>query len=358
MTVFSNIAFDDHEQVVFCSDPDVGLKAIIAVHSTVLGPAAGGCRMWNYASDEEAVFDVLRLSRGMSYKNAMAGLSLGGGKAVIIGDAKKDKTPELMRSFGRFVDRLGGLYITAEDVGMSVQDMAHVSEETKYVVGLASGAAASGDPSPYTAHGIYSGIEAALRHKRGSADLNGVKVAIQGIGNVGYNLARELVEAGAQLVVADIEPKRVERAVRELGASAVDLKDILFQDVDVLAPCALGAVINDETIDRIKAPIIAGGANNQLERDDHGEKLARRGTLYAPDYVINGGGIMNCSLEYDGSFASRDASMTWVENVGATLEEIFVEADKSGKPTNVVADELARKRILAVKGEKTKRAAA
>lgn len=354
MTVFSNIAFDDHEQVVFCSDPDTGLKAIIAIHSTALGPAAGGCRMWNYASDEEAIVDVLRLSRGMSYKNAMAGLALGGGKAVIIGDAKKDKTPELMRAFGRFVERVAGRYITAEDVGMSTADMAYVREETSYVVGLDTGAAASGDPSPYTAHGIFSGVRSALRAKFGSDDLKGVRVAIQGLGNVGFNLARELAEAGAILKVADIEPSRVERAVRELGAKAVDINEILFEDVDVLAPCALGAIINDETIDKIKAQVIAGGANNQLARDDHGKRLNDMGILYAPDYVINGGGIMNCSLEYEGRFTAPADSMNWVEGIGSTLDEIFAEAKASGRPTNEVADSLARQRIAEAKSNKAK----
>ena len=354
MTVFSNVAFDDHEQVVFCSDPDTGLKAIIAVHSTAMGPAAGGCRMWNYASDEEALVDVLRLSRGMSYKNAMAGLALGGGKAVIIGDAKKDKTPALMRAFGRFVERVGGHYITAEDVGMSTADMAYVREETSHVVGLDTGAAASGDPSPYTAHGVFSGIQAALRAKMGHADLQNVAVAIQGLGNVGFNLARELAKAGAVLTVADIEPSRVERAVRELGAKAIDINEILFTDVDVLAPCALGAIVNDDSIEKIKAGIIAGGANNQLARDDHGRKLNEKGILYAPDYVINGGGIMNCSLEIDGRFTTPADSMAWVEAIGTTLDEIFAQAKASGKPTNEVADALARDRIAKARAEKVK----
>lgn len=355
MSVFSNSAFDNHEQVVFCNDIDTGLKAIIAIHSTVLGPSAGGLRMWPYASEEEAVTDVLRLSRGMSYKNAMAGLSLGGGKAVIIGDAKKDKTPELMRAFGRFVDSLGGRYITAEDVGMSVPDMAFIREETTYVIGNEAG---SGDPSPYTAHGVYCGIKSALRHAKGSDNLKGVKVAIQGMGNVGYNLARELTEAGAKLVVADIEPTRVERAVKELGAESVGVNDVLFVEADVLAPCALGAVINDKTVDAIKAPIIAGGANNQLAHDQHGKRLAERGILYAPDYVINGAGIMNCSLEYEGRFTTPDASMKWVEGIGDTLDEIFTEAQKSGKPTNEVADALARARIADAKAKRNNRAAA
>jgi len=354
MTVFSNVAFDDHEQVVFCSDPEAGLKAIIAIHSTALGPAAGGCRMWNYASDEEALVDVLRLSRGMSYKNAMAGLALGGGKAVIIGDAKKDKTPELMRAFGRFVERVAGQYITAEDVGMSTADMAFVREETSHVVGLDAGVAASGDPSPYTAHGVFSGIRSALRAKVGHDDLNGVKVALQGLGNVGFNLARELTEAGAILTVADIEPSRVERAVRELGAKAVDINEILFADVDVLAPCALGAIINDRSIDKIKASIIAGGANNQLARDEHGQMLNEKGILYAPDYVINGGGIMNCSLEVEGRTSTPAESMLWMETIGVTLDEIFAEAKASGKATNEVADALARERIAKAQADKKK----
>ncbi|MFZ5609746.1 MAG: Glu/Leu/Phe/Val family dehydrogenase [Pseudomonadota bacterium] len=358
MSVFNNPAFDDHEEVVYCSDPETGLKAIIAVHSTALGPAAGGVRMWPYGSEDEALTDVLRLSRGMSYKNAMAGLALGGGKAVIIGDPKKDKTADLMRAFGRCVELLGGRYVTAEDVGMSVADMAHVMEVTRHVTGTSHGVSAAGDPSPYTAHGVFCGIKAALAHAYGDDALAGRSVAIQGLGNVGYNLARALHQAGARLVVADIMADRVSRAVAELAATPADVKDILYADVDVLAPCALGAVVNDMSVDRIKAKIIAGGANNQLAEDRHGRRLMERGILYAPDYVINGGGIMNCSLEFEGRFVSSAASMAWVEGIAKTLADIFAAASAQGRPTNEVADEMARARILKAKEQKANRAAA
>jgi leucine dehydrogenase len=345
MSVFSSDDFDNHEQIVFCNDPHTGLKAIIAVHNTNRGPAVGGCRMWNYASEEDALRDVLRLSRGMSYKNAMAGLNLGGGKAVIIADSATHKTPEMMRSFGRFINSVGGKYITAEDVGINVDDMEQVATQTKFVAGLNKGAAASGDPSPYTAHGTFKGIEAAVKHKLGISGVNGLKVAVQGLGHVGYDLARELHEAGADLFVTDINQDSVDRAVNNFGATAVALDDIYSQEVDVFAPCALGSIINDETIPQLKAKVIAGAANNQLEEARHDQALTDLGILYAPDYVINAGGIMNVSHEVSGNPISPEAGMKAVEVIYDTLTEIFNIAEEYSKPTGVIADQLALARI-------------
>ena len=345
MPVFSSDAFDNHEQVVFCNDPHTGLKAIVAVHNTNRGPAVGGCRMWNYENEAEALRDVLRLSRGMSYKNAMAGLNLGGGKAVIIGDSATQKTPEMMRSFGRFINNIGGKYITAEDVGMSVDDMEQIATQTPYVAGLSHGAAASGDPSPYTAHGTFKGVCASVKHRLGRDELNGLKVAVQGLGHVGYDLARELHEAGAELFVTDINKENVERAVNNLNATAVALDDIYSQDVDVFAPCALGAIINDTTIPQLKAKIIAGAANNQLENEQHGKILMQKGILYAPDYVINAGGIMNVAHEVNGEKISPEDGMKAVEVIYDTLGEIFELADEKSQPTGVIADQMALIRI-------------
>lgn len=354
MGVFSAEAFDNHEVVAFGNDAETGLRSIIAVHSTALGPAAGGCRMWPYAGEDEAIRDVLRLARGMSYKNAMAGLNLGGGKAVIIGDSRKHKTPELMRAFGRFVDTLGGKYITAEDVGMSVADMEVVAGETKYVGGLTTGQFASGDPSPLTAHGVFVGIRAAVRHKLGRDDLEGLTVAVQGVGHVGYKLCKMLHQAGAKLIVADIYPDLVEQAAKELGAVAVAVDEILSQGADVVAPCALGAILDDASIPKIKAAIVAGAANNQLARDEHGEALRQRGILYAPDYVINAGGIINIAFEVEGVKPTRQEAEKRVETIYGTLLEVFEKADAEGRPTHEVADAVARARIAAAHERKIK----
>ncbi|RME66990.1 MAG: Glu/Leu/Phe/Val dehydrogenase, partial [Alphaproteobacteria bacterium] len=342
VTPFTASAFDAHEQVAFFHDQATGLRAIVAVHSTALGPGCGGVRMWPYASDDAALEDALKLSRAMSYKNAMAGLALGGGKAVILGDPRRDKSPALMRAFGRCVERMAGRYVTAEDVGMSVSDMQTIAQETRFVTGTAGNAASAGDPSPYTAHGVFAGIKAALAHRFGDAAVAGRTVAVQGLGNVGFHLAQELHAAGARLVVADIAADRVARAVDALGARSVGVNAILSVAADVLAPCALGGVINDQSVETIKAAIVAGGANNQLAADHHGRRLMERGILYAPDYVINAGGIMNCSLEYEGKFQSVAASMAWVESIADTLTAIFVAADREGRPTNEIADAMAR----------------
>ena len=345
MSVFENPAFDDHERVLFCRDPRVGLEAIIAIHSTALGPAAGGTRQWSYASSDDALYDVLRLSQGMSYKNAMAGLRFGGGKAVIVKGPGFTPSDALYESFGAFVDSLNGDYITAEDVGMTPQIMESIARSTKFVTGLpAAEGKAGGDPSPKTAFGIYCGIRAAIAFKLGKDDLDGLRVAVQGVGNVGYHLCRLLHDSGASLVVADIDNDKVARAARAFGAAAAGLDDILFADVDVVAPCALGAVLDEGSIARINATIVAGGANNQLAEPEDGRRLADSGILYAPDYVINGGGIINVACEYYGD-VDDDGVTELVARIGPRLTNIFEEAADKGMPTNEIADAQARRRI-------------
>lgn len=341
--------FDNHELVLFGRDEASGLAAIIAVHSTALGPACGGCRMWPYANDTEAMRDALRLSRGMSYKNAMAGLPLGGGKSVIIGDSRKDKTDELFRAFGRVIDSLGGKYIAAEDVGITVADVMTMGQTTRHVAGLSKGHDASGDPSPFTAYGVYMGIKAAVKHKLATDSLRGVRVAVQGLGNVGSHLCQRLADDGAILTVADIHADAVQRAVDKFGAMAVAPDRIHAADADVYAPCALGAVINPRSLPELKAKIVAGGANNQLETDPMGEALRAAGILYAPDYVINGGGIINVSAEVTQDY-DRDSVLRQVERIPVTLTEIFRRADRENRPTSAVADEMAREILAAGKG--------
>jgi leucine dehydrogenase len=349
MAAFDNSAFDAHERVVFCHDADTGLNAIIAIHSTVLGPAAGGTRLWSYASDDEALHDVLRLAQGMSYKNAMAGLKFGGGKGVIIRTPEFVGSDSLYEKYGEFVDQLGGSYVTAEDVGMSVDIMETIARSTRYVAGLSKKEGeAGGDPSPKTSFGIFKGIEAAVQFKLGSENLSGLSVAVQGVGHVGYHLCRFLHEAGASLIVADIEPACVDRVVKEFGAASVALDDILSQTVDVIAPCALGAIFNERSIPALCTSVIAGGANNQLETAEDGQRLHDAGILYAPDYVINGGGIINVASEYYGDL---DDDEVWqrVAAIGPRLTGIFTEAKSTGIPTNVVADSQA-KRIIDAAG--------
>ncbi len=354
MSVFANDAFDGHEAVHFFTDAASGLRAVIAIHSTILGPAAGGCRMWPFADDRMALTDVLRLSRGMSLKNAMADLPLGGGKAVIIGDPRRHKTPDLLMAFGRAVDSLGGRYVTAEDVGMSVADMQVIRLTTRHVCGLpaAPGARLGGDPSPHTARGVFNGIRAAVRAKLGRDDLEGLRIAVQGLGHVGHALARLLHQAGARLVVADIDGAAVARAAEELGAETASPDEILFADVDVLAPCALGGVLNRDTIPRLRTPIVAGAANNQLLTDMDGTRLAERGILYAPDYVINAGGIIHVAAEYLDSL-DADMAARKIEGIFDTLAEIFDRAARTGRPTNRIADEMALSRLKA--GPRTER---
>jgi leucine dehydrogenase len=351
MPVFDHPEFDKHESLHFVRDEQTGLQAIIAIHSTALGPAAGGCRRWQYASDRDALTDALRLSRGMTYKNAVAGLTFGGGKAVILASDKAPKSPELFHAFGRAVESLGGTYITAEDVGCSVEDMRHVKEQTDFVSGLPrSGDSAGGDPSPMTAIGVFQGIEAAARFRLGTDSLKGLRVAVQGVGHVGIHLCRLLHEAGAELVVADVNRENLKLVSSEMPVTVVPPAEVLFADVDVLAPCALGNVLTSITIPKIKAKIIAGAANNQLSTEADGARLADRDILYAPDYVINAGGIINVAHEYYGG-SSEDLVRTDIARIPERLEKIFNEAKTSKQPTNVIADELAR-RIVASAGDK------
>ncbi len=336
--------FDGHEQVVFGYDTATGLRALIAVHSTALGPAAGGCRMWPYGSSAEALTDALRLSRGMSYKNAMAELPLGGGKSVILGDARKDKTPELFQAFGRFVESLGGRYITAEDVGTSTADMAQVAHATRYVSGLSRRAGeVGGDPGPKTALGVYLGIKAAARFHLGR-DLEGLTVAVQGLGGVGQPLCRLLAGEGARLKVADFRADSAERIRDELGAEVVAAEAIASEAADVFAPCALGAVLSSRSIPLLRARVVAGAANNQLAREEDGAALTQAGILYAPDYVINAGGIINVSHEYQGG-ATEARVRADIEKIPGRLTEIFERARREGRSTSAVADQMARERL-------------
>jgi len=341
------MSLDNHEQVVFCNDKNSGLKAIIAVHNTILGPSLGGCRMYPYASEAEAMTDVLRLSKGMTYKAAVAGLNLGGGKSVIIGDPKKIANEGLFRTFGRFVNSLNGKYITAEDVGTNVRFMEWVSYETKHVTGIPICFGGSGDPSPFTAHGTFCGIKSAIKKLKNSDSLDGVKVAVEGIGNVGYHLCKELHENGAKLYVSDIDQAAINRAVEEFNAIAVKCEELYSLDVDVYAPCALGATVNDKTLPQLKCAIIAGAANNQLKDETkHAAELQKRGILYAPDYVINAGGLINVYTEIGGG--GKDYAWNKSEEIYNTLLEIYNLAEKENITTAAAANKLAEKRIASV----------
>jgi len=342
VAVFNQAEFDNHEQVVFCSDEESGLKAIIAVHNTNLGPAVGGCRMWDYANDDDAVYDVLRLAKGMTYKNAVARLPFGGGKSVIIGNAKEIKSEQLFRAFGRKLEGLGGSYYCAEDVNITCDDVALMNKETNYVLGLEG---KSGNPSPFTAYGTFLGIKAALQHQRGHQNFAGIKVVVQGLGSVAYALCKYLSDAGAELFVTDINQDAIKRVVNDFNATAVGIDEIYDLDVDVYAPCALGATINDLTIPRLKATIIAGCANNQLAESRHGEVIREKGILYAPDYVINAGGIINVYYETAPEGYSKAASNKHVEVIFDTLTEIFARSEKEQKSTHLIADELAQEII-------------
>jgi len=337
--------FDAHESVHIFRDAAAGLTAIIAVHSTHLGPSGGGTRFWHYADPDAAMIDALRLSRGMSYKNAMAGLAMGGGKAVILADAARTKTPELIAAFARAVDSLGGRYVTAQDVGISAQDIIDISKGTRFVSGLPpKQGGAGGDPGPSTALGVFLGVKAAVRRALGKDDLVGVHVAIQGVGSVGGGLARHLAAAGARLTLADRDAKRAQALAAELGATTVSADDILSVPADVLSPCALGAILDDNSIPRLNAPVIAGGANNQLARPDHGAAVQARGILYAPDYVINAGGIINVALEYlDG--ADRAAVDAKIAGIPDRLNAVWDESAATGDHPAMVADRMAQKLI-------------
>ena len=342
MGVFNHPEFDHHDSIHFFEDPASGLKAIIAIHSTALGPAAGGCRRWTYTSDDAALTDALRLSRGMTYKNAIAGLPFGGGKSVILASEQAADPTAIFEAFGRAVHSLQGRYITAEDVGVSVDDMRVVRTATPFVSGLPQdGTSAGGDPSPWTALGVFHGIEAAVAARLGKQSLTGVTVAVQGVGHVGAHLCTRLHEAGAKLIVADVNRDNLSAVRRRIPVEVVEPRDILFCDADVLAPCALGNVLNAETIPRLRAAIIAGAANNQLASADDGARLAERGILYAPDYVINAGGVISVALEYLGD-STEEQVRGEIWRIPERLRQIFADAESRAQPTSVVADELAR----------------
>ncbi|MEZ6195191.1 MAG: Glu/Leu/Phe/Val dehydrogenase dimerization domain-containing protein [Planctomycetota bacterium] len=347
------IRVEGYERVVRATDDETGLRAIISVHDTTLGPALGGMRMWNYASDDAAMTDVLRLSEGMTYKSAIARTGLGGGKSVIIGDAKKIKTPELMRSMGRFVDSLGGLYITAEDVNIGVRDLECVSETTRHVTGLSREKGGSGNPSPYTAHGVFLGIKTCLADVFGSDDPRGRHVAIQGVGAVARTLIDKLIAAGATVTATDIDEEKI-ALVRENHPQVAWVEPDAIYDVacDVFAPCALGAILDDGTLPRLSCKIVAGAANNQLADDRHGEMLLERGILYAPDFVINAGGIVNVSCEFEPGGYDEDVAMKKISNIAEALRSTFAHARAEGIDTNRAAEEVARKIVADARAAK------
>lgn len=337
--------FDDHEGVHLFRDPKSGLSAIIAVHSTHLGPAAGGVRFWHYADSTKAITDALRLSRGMSYKNAMAGLPMGGGKAVILADNARTKTPEMLRAFGRAIESLGGNYVTAEDVGMTDDDMVVIAGETQHVSGLpVESGAAGGDPGPYTALGVFLGVKAAARRALGVEDMAGVHVAIQGVGSVGGGLARLLHKEGARVTVADVDQSRAAALAEEVGGHAVATDDILTTDADIVSPNALGAILDENSIAELQCKIVAGGANNQLARPEDGQRIHDRDILYAPDYVINAGGIINVGLEYLGQGDREDVEAR-IGKIPQRLEQVWQESEDSGDPASDVADRIAQRLI-------------
>lgn len=350
MEIFKIMQEYDYEQLVFCQDKSSGLKAIIAIHDTTLGPALGGTRIYDYKTDEEAIIDALRLARGMTYKNAAAGLNLGGGKAVIIGDPKKIKSEALFRAFGRFVEGLNGRYITGEDMNMTQKDAAYINCETDYIVGLETG---SGNPSPMTAYGVFKGMQAAVNEVYGSDDLEGKTVAIQGLGAVGRILAELLYEAGAKLIVTSRDQAKVAKAVAELGATAVGPDEIYGVECDVFSPCAIGAIINDKTIEQLKCKIIAGPANNQLAEPRHGDILHERGILYVPDYVINSGGVINIIDDISGREYSKENAMKNTAKIYDACKKVFELAKRHGIPTYKAADKMVEERIASVGKIKT-----
>ncbi|MBE3580666.1 MAG: Glu/Leu/Phe/Val dehydrogenase [Thermoanaerobacteraceae bacterium] len=345
MEIFKYMEKYGYEQLVMCHDRTSGLKAVICIHDTTLGPALGGLRMWPYASEDEAVLDALRLARGMTYKNAAAGLNLGGGKAVIIGNPRTDKSEELFRAFGRFVDTLGGRYITAEDVGTSVDDMEYIRMETQYVAGLAG---LSGDPSPVTAYGTYMGMKATALVVWGNDSLKGKVVAVQGLGHVGYALCRYLAEEGARLIVTDLDPAAVDRVVGEFGATAVAPGDIYGVDCDIFSPNALGGIINDETIPQFKCRVVVGAANNQLKEERHGDILREKGIFYAPDYIVNAGGVINIAEELRGY--DRERALKKAAGIYDRVLKVFKIAEEQNIPTYIAADRMAEERIARIHG--------
>jgi len=344
--LFETLTTSGHEQVVFCNNPDVGLKAIIAVHNTVLGPALGGVRMRQYANEGDAVRDVLRLSRTMTYKNALAGLNVGGGKAVILGDPKVDKTEALFRAFGRAVDALGGRYITAEDVGTDVNDMELVYLETEYVTGVHQVHGGSGDPAPFTAYGTLQALMASLQRKLGHEEIGKASIAVQGLGHIGMELVKLLRERGARLYVTDLDPARVQHAVAEFGVEAVGVDEIYDVPADVFAPCAMEGALTMETIERLKAKIVCGSANNQLANHAVGDELHKRGILFAPDYAVNAGGVMNVSLEIDGY--NRERAMRLIRSIYHNVTKIFDVSEREGISPQYAADRIAEARLASI----------
>ena len=345
--VIGQMGLYNHEQILFCNDNATGLKAIIAIHNTVLGPSLGGTRMWNYNNEMEALNDVLRLSRGMTYKSSVAGLNLGGGKAVIIGDPKKIKNEALLRRFGKFVDSLGGKYITAEDVAMTSHDMEVIHMETDYVSGLPENMGGSGNPSPVTAYGVYVSMKASAKETWGSDSLSGKKVLVQGIGHVGEVLVEHLTKDGAKVFIHDISEERLKAVAAKYKAEVVSPDTMFDLDIDVYAPCALGATVNDDTLAKLKCKIICGAANNQLaDEQKHGELVGKKGILYAPDYVVNAGGIINVYYELEGY--NRERALAHAEKIYATTSNIFQLAKKEGIPTYMAANRLGEQRIEAI----------
>lgn len=348
VSLFSEIEDMNHEQVVLCHDKETGLKAIIAIHNTVLGPAMGGTRMWNYASEQEAMTDALRLSRGMTLKNAIAGLNIGGGKAVIIGDASKIKNEALMRRFGKFVHSVAGKYYTAEDVNMTTRDMEYIRMETPYVTGLPEFMGGAGDPSPYTAYGVYMGMKAAAKKAYGSDDLSGKKVLVQGTGNVGTHLIDYLTKEGAKVSVSDIFEDKIKKITDRFVVDIIPADEVAHANVDIYAPCALGGTLNDTTISQLQCDIVAGAANNQLlDELKHGNQLFERGILYAPDFLINGGGITNVYYEYAGNH-SRERVMKQTELIYDTTCRVFDLSQQSGKTPHEAAIKIAEERIKSI----------
>ncbi len=344
--VFEAIATSGHEEVVFCQNKDAGLKAIIAIHNSVLGPALGGLRMWSYKTEQDALNDVLRLSRGMSYKAAVSGLNLGGGKGVIIGDPSRDKSEALFRAFGRFVNSLNGRYITAEDVGIDVNDMEYVLKETEFVTGVHQVHGGSGDPSPFTAYGTLQGLLASLNFAYGNEDVGKYSYAVQGVGHVGMEFVKLLREHGAKVFVTDINKEAVQRCVDEFGCEAVGLDDIYDVPANVYSPCALGGTVNEKTLPRLKCKIICGAANNQLATDAIGDEVLKRGMLYAPDYAVNAGGLMNVSLEIDGY--NRERAMRMMRTIYYNVGKIFMISKRDNIPTYKAADRMAEERIATI----------
>lgn len=343
MKIFKYMEKYDYEQLVICHDKVSGLKAVIGIHDTTLGPALGGTRMWNYATEEEAIEDALRLAKGMTYKAAAAGLNLGGGKTVIWGDSKTQKSEELFRAFGRYVQSLNGRYITAADVGTVVDDMDNIKLETDNVVGISLSQGGSGDPSPKTAYGVFRGVQASANEAWGSDDLTGKVIAVQGTGKVGYYLCKYLHEAGAKLIVSDIDQASIDRVVKEFGAQVVGLDEIYSVECDIYSPNALGATINDDTIPQFKCRVIAGGANNQLKEERHGDKIHEMGFVYAPDYVINAGGLINVADELNGY--NEERAMQKISKIYDNIKKVYTIAKRDNMPIYLAADKMAEERI-------------